>query len=347
MIVRSVTKVDSGLLDGTTVKFVGTATIGTDHIDIPYLENNNIGFSSAPGSNANSVAEYITAALLFLAKTKEFSLEQKTLGIIGVGNVGSCVEAKARALGMKVLLNDPPLSRETKDPKYLPLSEIFKANIITLHVPLTKEGQDPTFHMVNEGFINKMNKEAILINSARGSVVDETVLKSALEKKQIAAAVLDVWEHEPGIDTDLLNLVSLGTPHIAGYSFDGKVNGTFMIYQALCRYLGETPKWNTDKALSNQDLEPLVVKGNSEEQKKTEDIINDLVKQLYDVTKDDQQLRKIAELHTEGRGAYFDSLRKGYPVRREFQSRMVKVLEKHKDLAGMIQKLGFNRGERT
>ncbi|MCK4423051.1 MAG: DUF3410 domain-containing protein, partial [Candidatus Omnitrophica bacterium] len=268
-------------------------------------------------------------------------------GIIGVGNVGSCVEAKARALGMKVLLNDPPLSRETKDPKYLPLSQIFKANIITLHVPLTKEGQDPTFHMVNEGFINKMNKEAILINSARGSVVDETVLKSALEKKQIAAAVLDVWEHEPGIDTDLLNLVSLGTPHIAGYSFDGKVNGTFMIYQALCRYLGETPKWNTDKALSNQDLEPLVVKGNSEEQKKTEDIINALVKQLYDITKDDQQLRKIAELHTEGRGSYFDSLRKGYPIRREFQSRTVKISETHKDLAGMIQKLGFNRGERT
>lgn len=347
LLVRSVTKVGHELLKHSSIKFVGTATIGTDHIDLEFLKKENIGFSSAPGSNANSVAEYIVAALLFLAKVKKSKLKDKTLGVIGVGNVGSRVVTKAQSLGMKVLLNDPPLARATGENKYVPLESIFNADILTLHVPLTKKGEDATYHMVNEEFLSKMKPDSILINSSRGSVVDETALKPALRDKCIAAAVLDVWEHEPSIDIEMLKLAALGTPHIAGYSFDGKVNGTFMIYKALCKHLNIEPQWNPDEVFFNEKQPSLSLVNLSQNVEKVEqseqvkDLIDRLVRQFYDIRKDDNNLRKITQLAANEQGAYFDLLRREYPVRREFQSADVKLSRDDKKLSEVLLSLGF------
>ena len=347
LIVRSVTGVGPELLRGSSVRFVGTATIGTDHLDLSFLKKEKIEFASAPGCNANSVAEYVIATLLFLARGKGFSLEGKSLGIIGVGNVGSRVVTKAQALGMKVLLNDPPLARSTGEPRYLPLEALMDADFLTLHVPLTMEGLDATYRMANEDFLARMRPDSILINTSRGSVVDEKALKVVLRDGRIAAAVLDVWEREPSIDVQLLGLVALGTPHIAGYSLDGKVNGTFMVYQALCRYSGLQPQWRPAEVLSNQKQPPLVIDNvpqdteEVERTKQVEDVVGGLVRQLYDIQKDDANLRKTTELNADERGAYFDRLRKEYPVRREFHSVTVKLSQHDKKLSGILKALGF------
>lgn len=351
LVVRSVTRVGPELLKDSAVRFVGTATIGTDHIDLDFLKKKGIGFASAPGSNANSVAEYVIAALLFLARTKGFKLKDRILGIIGVGNVGRRVADKARALGMKVLLNDPPLARSSGDPKYLPLEELFKADILTLHVPLTKEGPDATYHLVNEDFLSRIKPGSILINTSRGSVVDENTLKAVLQDNRIAAVVLDVWEHEPVIDTELLKLAAIGTPHIAGYSFDGKVNGTSMVYKAFCRYLRTRPEWNPEEVLSNFNKRPPLVIDNAaldaKETTEVEDIIDTIVKELYDIHQDDMRLRKIIEISVQEQGTYFDLLRKEYPVRREFQSVQVRLSRDDENLSGILRGLGVktNIGE--
>jgi erythronate-4-phosphate dehydrogenase len=228
--IRSTTKVQAALLDGTDVRFVGTATIGTDHLDIPYLEKQNIKWVYSPGCNARSVAEYITAALLHLAITYNQPLKDQTLGIIGVGNVGSRVAAQAEALGMRVLLNDPPRARTEDAQAFCELSMLLhESDYITMHVPLANDGQDPTFHMVNETFLARMKPTAFFINAARGAIVQTPALIKALQHATIRAAVLDTWEGEPAISPELLERATIATPHIAGHSFEGKVNGTLMV----------------------------------------------------------------------------------------------------------------------
>ena len=214
LIVRSVTKVDAALLDDTNVQFVGTATTGVEHIDREYLAARDIGFAAALGCNANAVAEYVLTALLVTAHAKGLNLDGKTLGIIGAGRIGSIVAAKAPALGMQTLLHDPPLARSTGERRYLPLAETLQADFITLHVPLTYDGPDATFHLIGADELAHMTPSAILINTARGEVVDNTALLETLTKGTIGGAVLDVWEEEPSIDWDLLDRVTLGTaPH--------------------------------------------------------------------------------------------------------------------------------------
>ena len=232
IIIRSETKVTKDLLEGSRVKFVGTATIGTDHVDLEYLHSQGIGFASAPGSNANSVAEYFVAAILTLADRKGFNLSGKTLGVVGVGNVGSKIVRNARALGMRVLQNDPPLARETGNPSFVPLDDFMEADIVTIHVPLTKAGTDPTFHLFGEERIRKMKAGAILINTSRGAVADGAALKRAVEAKHLGGVILDVWEGEPLVDVDLVKKIDIATPHIAGYSFDGKLAAVKMTYSA-------------------------------------------------------------------------------------------------------------------
>ena len=222
LLVRSVTRVNKELLEGTPVRFVGTATIGTDHIDEDYLKAKEIALASAPGSNANSVSEYVIASLLTLAKRMGFSLKGKSIGIVGVGNVGSKVVKKCEALEMKVLRNDPPLGRKTGDVRYLSLDAILEADIISLHVPLTYEGQDATYHLVDKDFLSKMKNRSILINTSRGDLVEEEALLEAIRGKKLAGVILDVWKNEPNINTELLEIIDLATPHIAGYSLDGK-----------------------------------------------------------------------------------------------------------------------------
>jgi len=318
---RSVTKINRALLEGSRVRFVGTATIGFDHVDRDYLAKAGIAFASAPGSNANSVAEYIVAAMLVLGRRGAFALEGKTLGVVGVGNVGSRVVKKAEALGMRVLQNDPPLARATGDRRFLPLDALHDADFITFHVPLTVAAsapvaEDATHHMVDAAFLARMKPSAYLLNSSRGPVVDESALKPALAEKRIAGAVLDVWETEPAFDPDLLALAAVGTPHIAGYSFDGKVAATQMIYRAACEVVGVTPTWNPAAIMPPPGHPRLEIECAG---RPDEDVLREAVLTIYDIEADDRNLRRAPPSPAE-RAAYFDRLRKVYPERREFQN---------------------------
>jgi len=338
LLVRSVTEVNEKLLAGCKVKFVGTATIGFEHIDVDYLRKNDIGFASAPGSNANSVAEYVVAALLEIGAKYDLELEGKNIGVVGVGNVGSRVEKKCRALGMVPLLNDPPLKRQTGDQKYRPLRELFDCDFITLHTPLTYESQDKTFHLADENFFNSLRDNAVFINTSRGGVVSTNALKKAIKNKKIRATVLDVWEYEPDIDTELLDMADIGTPHIAGYSYDGKVTGMIMIYQALCKHFGLEQEHTID------DFLPVPAKPEinlSVKQYSPQQIIRAAVGEIYDITTDDKGLRGILNLPLGKRCATFDRLRKEYPVRREFQNTTVIFNDKHSNVAEKLRGIGF------
>ena len=338
LVVRTITKVDKDLLDGTKVKFVGAAAIGFEHVDLDYLAANNIGFSSAPGSNANSVAEYIVSAIINLADKYEFDISKKSIGIVGVGNVGSKVEKKARAMGMKVVLNDPPLKRQTGDEKYRPIEEIFGCDIVTLHAPLTCQGQDKTYHLADEKFFKSLKKDAIFCNSSRGGVHDTQALKNAITAGKIKACVLDVWEQEPDIDIELLKIIDYGTPHIAGYSYDGKVAGMIMVYDAFCKYFAIRPKFNIKNFLPPSQIERIII--NEQEQNPLSSAVN----MLYDIKMDDAKLRWIIEKPAETRGLYFDSLRKNYHVRREFQNTHVSI--KDEKLKKIFSGLGFKTEQR-
>jgi erythronate-4-phosphate dehydrogenase len=238
LLVRTRTKCNGDLLKDTKVRFIGTATIGFDHIDTHYCEKNGIVWTNAPGCNSSSVQQYIVSALLKLSKDHSFSLEGKTIGIVGVGNVGSKVEKAARILGMNVMLNDPPRARREGNRKFVLLGDIlYNADIITAHVPLNVVGEDKTYHLFNEKSFKKMRKGTWFINSSRGEINDTTSLRRALSSDKIRA-VIDVWENEPDIDNGLMHLAFLATPHIAGYSTDGKANGTAMVVNSLCEFFG-------------------------------------------------------------------------------------------------------------
>jgi erythronate-4-phosphate dehydrogenase len=340
LVVRSETKVGPELLDGSAVKFVGTATIGTDHVDLGYLRSHEIGFASAPGSNANSVAEYVVAALLTLAQRKGFHLKDKTIGVVGVGNVGSKVARNARALGMTVLENDPPLFKATGDLRFLPLDELMKADVITVHVPFTKTGADPTYHLFDNERLKKMKKGSILINTSRGSVVDGTALLSALVDGHLGGAVLDVWENEPAINVDLLLNVEIGTPHIAGYSFDGKLAAVRQVYQAACKYFGEEEKWEIERIIPKAAVDRITFSPQSENESE-EDLLLEVIRQCYDIETDDRSLRAIADLPFSERGAYFRRLRTDYGTRREFFNTTVEVSADAPLIRETLSKIGF------
>ncbi len=323
LMVRSVTKANAALLEGTPVRFVATATIGLDHLDIPYLNERGIVFASAPGSNAESVAQYIASALATLAERGGFSLAQKTLGIIGVGNVGSRVERVAKALGLKVILNDPPLERKTGDVRrYRPLKEIFEADLITTHVPLEKKGPEATWHLANRDFFGRMKPGAMYLNSSRGEVHDTAALSHALETKQLSQVVLDVWEGEPSPEAALVRRVTLGTPHIAGYGFDGKIRGTEMIYQAACRFLGVAESWSPWPLIDPPKEAAFILDATG---LSTDDLCRRFVRKIYDIQEDDKRFKVLAEKPAAEQGAYFDQLRKSYPSRREFANYRVRL----------------------
>jgi len=330
LLVRSITKVDEKLLNRTNVKFAATATIGEDHIDKEYLKSRNIGFSSAPGSNAQSVAEYVFTALFELSKKYKFNLREKTIGIIGVGNVGSRVKKIAETLGLIILLNDPPKKRETGDPLYIDIETLLaNSDIVTTHVPLNKTGNDATYQLINDGFLSLMKDKSILINSSRGKVMDESsIIKN---RKKLSGLILDVWADEPDINTDLLKIADITTPHIAGYSYDGKINGTQMIYEACCKYFVIESKWNID--ISDDSL---VLK-----LKKSKELLYDAFTKAYPILRDSDNLRKIVKKPKAEQGKYFDKLRKEYPVRREFSNYSVECVKEKKEEIEILEKLGF------
>jgi len=335
LLVRSITKVNAALLAESSVRFVGTATIGEDHIDKEYLSKRGIAFASAPGCNANSVGQYITAALLELAAQFALDLGRMTLGIVGVGNVGSNVVAKATVLGMTCVLNDPPLQRKTGDPKYRSIEKALACDVLTLHVPLTKAGPDATHHLAGDGFVRKMKPGAILVNTSRGPVAEGAALKRALADGHLRACVLDVWEGEPDVDMGLLEQVFIGTPHIAGYSLDGKVNGTRMIYEAACRFLEMTPTWDPAPLLPAPDCPRVDVDATAPDSLRT------AVRSVYDIMWDDAAMRRLLTLSPEERPKEFDRLRKEYPRRREFFNTQASVTPANPGLEGQLEGLGF------
>jgi erythronate-4-phosphate dehydrogenase len=338
LLVRSITKVDDKLLDGTRIKFVGTTTIGDEHLDKTFLKSRGIGFASAPGSNANSVAEYVVAALLSIARKKKINLKGKSIGVVGVGNIGSLVENKVQALGMQPVLNDPPLQRQTSDSKYRPIKELFDCDFISLHIPLTYEGEDKTYHMANDKFFNSLKKKCVFMNTSRGGVVDTKSLKNAISNDKLKAVVLDVWENEPDIDYDLLRNVDLGTPHIAGYSLDGKVNGMVMIYEAVCKYFGLSSELNIEDILSDAEkTEVKVDYGDKDEQQ----VLHETVQELYAINRDDFNMREILMVPNQERGVFFDGLRKNYSVRREFQNTKIVLDKPSEGLIKKLKRIGF------
>jgi erythronate-4-phosphate dehydrogenase len=338
LVVRSITKVDETLLRNSNVKFVGSATAGIDHVDVDYLKNRDIRFASAPGSNSNSVAEYVTAALLVLDRKKKISLEKTSLGVVGVGNVGSEVVKKAEGLGIKVLQNDPPRFRKSKDSVFLELDELMGCDVITLHVPLSHSGQDKTLNFFDEKRLSKMKRGSILINTSRGEVVDEPALKSALKKGHLSGAVLDVWAKEPDTDKETLELVDIGTPHIAGYSYDGKVKGTKMVFDAICEFFSIDKEWKID--LPPSEI-PYIDKTFGKNDCFTE-IIAEVVFSVYNIEKDDRSMRKILNLHGKEKGKFFDGLRANYWRRREFFNTRLKLNTEKEHLKNSFKSLGFN-----
>jgi len=333
LLVRSITAVNEALLAGSAVRFVATATIGFDHVDLPYLEEHNIGFASAPGSNANSAAEYVIAALLEVGRKHRIPLEGKSIGVIGVGNVGSRVARKCEALGMRVLRNDPPLQRRTGDPKYVPIESLHDCDFLTIHTPLTWEGIDKTFHLADAGFFSSLKPGTVFVNASRGAVVDTEALKAAIRNERLQAVVLDVWEGEPDIDTSLLEMVDLGTPHIAGYSLDGKIAGMILIYQAFCEYFHQRPRFDAQDFLPAPEVPRLEMRTNG---LSDEELLAQAVEQVYSIRRDDQDLRRIVDQPPQRRGRFFDALRKNYPVRREFHNTTV-VLDKSREV--LVRKL--------
>lgn len=337
LLIRSITPVDEKLLKGTPVRFVGSASAGTDHMDIPYLQSQNIEFTSASGSNANSVAEYVMAALFVLGKLQNFELEGKTIGIIGVGNIGKLVKAKAEALGMRPLLNDPPLA-EIGQIDHRSLDETLNCDVVTLHTPLHMDGPYSTYHLLNEQTLKYVKPSAIFINAARGEVVDTTALLDAITCRKIGPTIIDVWEQEPDINWDLFQAVTLGTPHIAGHSLDGKANGTFMIYKALCKHLNIMPTWNPSRSLPLPTEPPMKIPASPPH---NQDQIREIIANMYDIQADHRRMQALLTAPSEKRPELFDALRKNYPVRREFHHSTVTLPKGKSRVRHMLGGLGF------
>jgi len=333
LLVRSVTKVDAGLLDNSQAHFVGSATSGIDHVDVDYLNEQGIDFAYAPGSNARSVAEYILSSLFVLAEQRAFSLMEKTVAIIGCGHVGSCVHEFAQALGMRCFINAPPLKDRTGSSMYCDLDEALSADIVTIHVPLTDNGDYPTRSMVNADFLAQLKPGAIVINTSRGEVADETALKQFINNNGISV-VSDVWSNEPCIDTDLLARVVIGTPHIAGHSLDGKLSAMKMLFNQACRHFNVTEEPVPAPEIPAAGLNRIKLDAD-------DDTIQLAILAGYDVRSDAASLRRMLEVNEEERGDYFDVLRNNYPVRREFKATEIHFSKDRQDIREILVKLGF------
>ena len=336
LLVRSITNVDEKLLTGTKIKFVATATAGTDHIDKEYLIRNKITFADAAGCNSFSVAEYLIAALSNISSKNNFSFNEKSFGVIGIGNVGSKVVRFAKSLSFNVLQNDPPLERKLGTEDFVPFEEILKCDIISFHVPLTHTGIDKTYHLLNEKNLDQIKSGTILINTSRGEVVDNNALKKRLQNKNDIITVLDVWENEPNIDFELLEKVNFGSAHIAGYSLEGKVNGTEIIYNELCDFLGIVKNWKAKYPIISNSVITI------DKKLPLEELLNYTINQIYIIENDDRLLREGNNLKLQLQAKHFDNLRKNYPIRREFNNYTIKLNFEDFETKRKLESLRFN-----
>ena len=339
LITRTRTKCKKELLEGSRVKIIASATIGYDHIDTSWCEENNIVWKNAPGCNSSSVMQYMASLLLHYAVRNHISLAGKTLGIIGVGNVGKKIAALGRIFGMNVLCNDPPRARMEGNVGFVPLDEIIKkSDFITFHVPLIREGEDKTFHYADEKFFAALEKEGkrpFLINASRGEVVDNMLLKKVLEEKKIlCGAALDVWENEPELDKELLEMVDFATPHIAGYSLDGKANGTSMSVRNIAEYfsLPLTDFYPQDLPQPEKNSVDLA---SFHEKSSVEEILMKCMDFSYNIEEDDHRLRESPETFEKQRGSY--------PFRREMVAYTVKNAPC--EVKETLKKLGFTAAD--
>lgn len=330
LIIRTRTKVDSSLLEGSSVKAVVSSTIGTDHMDIPWLEENKIAWANAPGCNSGSVKQYIASVFASL-EDSYYPLSGKTLGVVGVGNVGSKVVKVGEAFGMKVLLNDPPRAAKEADFPNVDLNVLLQmSDVVTFHVPLIREGQYPTEYLLNDTTLLMMKRGSVLINSSRGEVVEQRVLMKGISSGLIERAILDVWENEPDISHELLERLMIGTPHIAGYSVDGKANGTAAAVQFMSRMFGfGLGNWKPSELplLDNMSLSV------SDVDERLNLKLAKAVFSTYDVRIDAKRLAEDPE--------NFEAIRGNYPIRREFPAWIVQVPEGNDDIKKSFELLGF------
>ena len=330
LLVRSVTNVDARLLDANQrLKFVGTATIGMDHVDTQYLSRRGIAFSSAPGCNAQSVVEYVLSSLWYLADKYQWTLTSKTIGIVGVGNIGSRLASALKALNINVLLCDPLRAEQESGFNHTAFETLLaKADVISFHTPLINTGPWPTRHMINAQTLKVLKPDCALINASRGAVIDNQALLSELSASAARRpVVLDVWENEPDILTTLLLYVDIATAHIAGHSVEGKARGTEMLYQRCCEVLNVKP----DKQLNALLAQPVIQKVQISANFGLPDVQN-LARLLYDVRRDDAIFRHNLPIYG------FDWIRKNYPARREFSSLHIESTAAD----GALLQLGFS-----
>lgn len=336
LLVRSVTNVNRALLDGSKVRFVGTCTIGTDHLDLDYFNRAGIQWSSAPGCNARGVVDYVLGSLQTLAEIEGADLNQRTYGVVGAGEVGGRLVKVLKGLGWNVLVCDPP-RQIAEDGDYVSLEQIIEqCDVISLHTPLTKSGNGSTWHLLDRDRLNRLKPGAWLINASRGPVVDNAALRDVLLEREDLQAVLDVWEGEPEVDVDLADLCVLATPHIAGYSLDGKQRGTAQIYQAFCAHLGQEP------AIELSDLLPPPWLAEVHLNASTDPAwaLATLCRSVYDPRRDDADFRRSLVGTVDEQRKAFDLLRKHYPERREIDGLKVRIHGQSALLSGIVEALG-------
>lgn len=332
IVTRTRTICNEKLLAGSSVKFIATATIGYDHIDTDYCDAAGIKWTNAPGCNSKSVEQYIASALMVLAETKKLKLKDLCIGIVGVGNVGSKVAKICEIFGMKVLLNDPPRERAEGSDKFVSLETVKnEADIISLHVPLNIKGEDATFHLGDESFFSTLKKKPVLINSCRGEVIETAAVKKALKTKQLSSFVCDCWENEPDLDLELLEMTEIATPHIAGYSKDGKAKGTLMSVQAISDFFGlGLNNWQPSGVeLPTNPIIEIDGEGMSEQE-----IFSKAILHTYDIRHDDKLLRLSPE--------HFEQQRGDYPTRREFPAFTIRTQRVEEKTLEKLKQIGFN-----
>lgn len=329
ILIRSVTKIDADFLENSSVKFIGTATIGTDHVNISELEKRNITFASAKGCNSVAVAEFVLNIIIKHLTLYNIDLNKITLGIVGVGNIGSLISKYASVLGIKTVLNDPPRRLKENYNSFEDLSTVLKSDIITFHTPLNKGGEFNTFHLLNDSNINSLKEDVLLINTSRGPVIDNESLLKFKEKYPESTIALDVWENEPNLNEELLRIIEYATPHIAGYTFEGKVNGTYFIFKELCKFFNCKENWKPKIIIPSNNIISL----DSEYS-----LLGSLYKVfniIYDINIDTIEMLKYKEKEI-SIAEHFEVMRKKYNLRREFNNYTVSS-----EFSYIFEKLNF------